>query len=64
MVHKVCVIGAGIMGLSTALRILDTLDDVSVSIVTEQTTPLTMSDGAGGFWQPYVLGDTPTEKVR
>ncbi|KAK2150086.1 hypothetical protein LSH36_424g01044 [Paralvinella palmiformis] len=51
------------MGLSTALRILDTLDDVSVSIVTEQTTPLTMSDGAGGFWQPYVLGDTPTEKM-
>ena len=64
MPRHVCVIGAGIIGLSTALNVQEMLEDVTVTIVAEHVTPHTTSDVAAGIWEPYLLGDTPEEKVR
>jgi len=44
------VIGAGIIGLTTAVRLLE--NGWKVRIWTEKTTPYTTSDGAGGIWYP------------
>ena len=60
----VCVIGAGIIGLSTALNVQEMLEGVTVTIVAEDVTPNTTSDIAGGIWEPYLMGDTPEETVR
>ncbi|CAH1775680.1 unnamed protein product, partial [Owenia fusiformis] len=59
--RKICVIGAGVIGVSTAARIQDTIPGVDVTIVAEKFSPYTTSDGSGGFWEPHVLADTPIE---
>ncbi|XP_036596913.1 D-amino-acid oxidase [Trichosurus vulpecula] len=55
---RVVVIGAGVIGLSTALCIHQhyhrTLRPLSIEVYADRFTPLTTSDGAAGFWQPYL----------
>ena len=55
---KLLVIGAGVVGLSTALEALDA-GFTNVTIVAEQFSPNTTSDGAGALWRPVFLQDTP-----
>ena len=50
------VVGAGIIGLSTALAIKSSFPGAAVTIVAEQTEGLT-SDVAAGFWFPYQQKD-------
>ncbi|CAM2102965.1 unnamed protein product [Caretta caretta] len=54
----VVVIGAGVIGLSTALCIYDQYHSVvqplEIEVYADQYTPLTTSDGAAGLWQPYL----------
>lgn len=61
---KVCVIGAGVIGVSSAVRVLDLCPGSEVTIVTDAISPNTTSDVAGGFWEPHLLGDTPIELIR
>ena len=63
MTEKVCVIGAGVIGLSTALRIRHLLPGADVCVLASSFDVGTTSDGAAGLWEPYKLGDTPEEKV-
>ncbi|XP_064625354.1 D-aspartate oxidase-like isoform X2 [Lineus longissimus] len=49
MVPKVCVVGAGIMGLSTALQIAETIPGVEVTILAEDYPPNISSSAAGGY---------------
>ena len=58
--HKIAVIGAGVMGLSTALR-LQSDPSLDITIIAEKFSPETTSDGAAGIWSPTFLGDTPME---
>ena len=64
MVFRVCIVGGGIIGLSTGLFLkrMEQNDDLEVTIVTDKTTPETTADGAAGIWGPYLLSKTPTEK--
>ncbi|PSC73607.1 D-aspartate oxidase [Micractinium conductrix] len=55
---SICVIGAGVIGLTAALRIKHALPGAAVAIVAESFDDTT-SHGAGGLWKPYTLGDTP-----
>lgn len=64
MVHQVCVIGAGIIGLSSALRILECIKDVEVTVISEHFSPNTTSDVAAGFWTPYRMGNTPNDLIK
>ena len=58
---RVCVIGAGIIGLSTAYRLQETLQNVDITIVSEQFSPITTGDGSAGFWRPYSVAGTSEE---
>lgn len=62
--RRVCVIGGGVIGMSTAYRLLDEIPDVDVTIVSEDYSPNTTGDGSAGYWRPSLLADTPVEKIR
>ncbi|ELU16357.1 hypothetical protein CAPTEDRAFT_227776 [Capitella teleta] len=57
------VIGAGVVGLSAALRILQEHDGTQVTIYANRFSPHTTGDGAAGFWEPYAVGDTPVGDI-
>jgi glycine/D-amino acid oxidase-like deaminating enzyme len=62
---KVCVVGGGIIGLSSALYMKKYgTSDFDVTIVTEKITPETTADGAAGIWGIYLLKDTPIQQQR
>lgn len=60
---KICVVGAGVIGMSSALRIIEQLPKTEVVVIADKFSPSTTSDVSGGFWEPHLLGDTPQEKV-
>ncbi|XP_013409753.1 D-aspartate oxidase isoform X2 [Lingula anatina] len=62
---NVAVIGGGVVGLSTALCIAESVpSSVGVTLISEKFSPETTSDGSGGFWEPHVLGNTPLHLQR
>lgn len=61
---RVCVIGAGIIGLSTAYRLQDAAPDVDITVMSEDFSPNTTGDGSAGFWRPYFIAGTSDEVVR
>ena len=67
-VHEICVIGAGTVGLSQALRILECEAElggkVRVTIIADKVLGETTSYGSGGLWEPYQILGTPDSKVN
>ena len=61
---KVAVIGAGVIGLSTAYILKSENPSIDVYIIADLTSPNTCSDVAAGLWEPYVMRDTPEDLVR
>ena len=54
---RVVVIGAGVVGLSTALCIHERFhpaQPLHMTIYADRFTPFTTSDVAAGLWQPYL----------
>jgi len=55
---KVCIIGAGVIGLSTAQSIYEhfhgRVTPLTIEVYADVFTPLTTTDGAAGLWQPYL----------
>ncbi|KAM9329661.1 D-amino-acid oxidase [Gastrophryne carolinensis] len=64
----VAVIGAGVIGLSTALCIHEQyhrkLNPLRITVYADKFTPLTTSDGAAGLWQPYLYDRGNTHENR
>ncbi|XP_072711770.1 D-aspartate oxidase-like isoform X12 [Ciconia boyciana] len=56
---KVAVVGAGVIGLSTALCIAETCPSCSVTVLSEQFSPNTTSDVAAGMLIPHTYPGTP-----
>ena len=50
---KVIVVGAGVIGLSVAVRLVEA--GYLVTLVAEHTGAALVSHGAGGFWFPYLI---------
>ncbi|TDG45678.1 hypothetical protein AWZ03_007953 [Drosophila navojoa] len=66
---RVAVIGAGVNGVASAIKILEHYQDekklnVQVTILSEQFTPHTTGDGSAGLWGPFLLGGTDESKVH
>jgi len=65
MSKHICVIGAGVVGLSTAVRLVENVSDKdTVTIIADKFNTETTSDGAFGLWEPYSMGNTPRDKVK
>lgn len=64
---KIAVIGAGIIGLSSAVAVAEKYRDdfsaVDVTLFAETVSPNTTGDGSAGFICPYLLGNTPQPLV-
>lgn len=61
---KIAVIGAGVIGLATAVAIQEKLgSNVAVSIFAENVSPNTTGDLSAGLWTPYLMKDTPKDKL-
>lgn len=55
---RVCVIGAGIIGLSTAFHIKKLIPSVELTLIANSFHPNTTSDVAGGLWGPHLVSYT------
>ncbi|KAJ0175306.1 hypothetical protein K1T71_009447 [Dendrolimus kikuchii] len=60
---RVAIIGAGINGLSCALRIKKKYSNFEVVVISDKFSPDTTGDGSGGLWYPYLVGSTPEQKI-
>ncbi|XP_075070225.1 D-amino-acid oxidase isoform X2 [Mixophyes fleayi] len=64
----VAVIGAGVIGLSTALCIHEqyhrSVQPLRIEVYADKFTPLTTSDGAAGLWQPYLYDNGNKRETR
>ena len=63
---KIGIVGAGIVGLSTAFRLIEEFsnEQISIDIIAEKFYNETTSFGAGGLWEPYQIAGTPDEVVN
>lgn len=61
--YDIVVLGAGVVGLSSATRIQDVLPDRKVTLIADKFTVDTTSDGAAGIFRPSVE-KTPVKCVQ
>lgn len=65
---QVAIIGAGVIGLSTAQSIYQhyhsVIQPLTIDVYADLFTPLTTSDGAAGFWQPYLYDNGKVEETK
>ncbi|XP_070555453.1 D-aspartate oxidase-like [Ptychodera flava] len=64
MARNIAVIGAGVIGLASAVNILEEIPNVTVTVLADKFSPNTTSDGAAGFWEPHAAADTPEHLQR
>ena len=60
---RVAIIGAGICGVSSAICLQEADASLELTIIAEKFSPNLVSDGAAGYWEPYLIKDTPKEKL-
>ncbi|XP_026749868.2 D-amino-acid oxidase [Galleria mellonella] len=56
---KIAVIGGGINGFSSAVKIKEKFKDAQVVLFSDEFSPNTTGDGSGGLWYPYLCSNTP-----
>ncbi|XP_045400133.1 D-aspartate oxidase isoform X1 [Lemur catta] len=61
---RVAVVGAGLMGLSTAVCVSRLAPPCSVTVISDKFTPDTTSDVAAGMLIPHAYPDTPIHKQK
>lgn len=66
MVKKIAIVGAGVVGLSCAVKIAESTNnnDIDVCLLSEKFSPNTTGDGSAGLWGPYLIGNTPSDKIK
>jgi hypothetical protein len=52
----VAVLGGGVVGLTSAVQLLQRAPGVQVTLMADLVAANTTSEGAGGLWKPYTLG--------
>ena len=61
---QIAVVGAGVVGLSTALSIQQTIPSIDVTIIADKFLNETLSYGAGGLFRPEVNIGTTVAKAE
>ena len=59
MTPHIAVICAGIVGLSTAMLVQETIPGLHVTLISNHFRPDTTGGGSAGPWMQYCLKDTP-----
>lgn len=52
---RIAIVGGGVIGLTTALRLVQTFPRCHLTIVAEKLASETTSEGAAGLWKPFAL---------
>ncbi|CAB3244148.1 unnamed protein product [Arctia plantaginis] len=60
---KVAVLGAGINGLACAVQLKEKYKNFQVTLISNEFSPNTTGDGAGGLWFPYMYGTTSSKLI-
>lgn len=64
MVMQIAVIGAGVIGTTTAIRLQELFGNkVSITIFSDAFSPNTTGDVSAGLWGPFLLGNTDKDKI-
>ncbi|XP_019501877.1 PREDICTED: D-aspartate oxidase isoform X3 [Hipposideros armiger] len=61
---RIAVVGAGVMGLSTALCISKLVPQCSITVISDKFSPDTTSDVAPGILIPHAYPETPIHKQK
>ncbi|KAJ6660276.1 hypothetical protein lerEdw1_017976 [Lerista edwardsae] len=61
---KIAIVGAGLIGLSTAVCISESISNCRVTVIADRFTPNTTSDVAAGMLIPHVYPDTPIPQQK
>lgn len=61
---RIAVVGGGIIGISSALYAVEQVPGIDITVIGAEFTPNTTGDGSAGFWNPYIFGAIPAEKMR
>ncbi|XP_022375966.1 D-aspartate oxidase [Enhydra lutris kenyoni] len=61
---RIAVVGAGVVGLSTALCVSKLVPGCSITVISDKFSPDTTSDVAAGMLIPHVYADTPITKQK
>lgn len=63
-IKNIVVIGGGVIGTTCAVKLIENLGStVTITIVSDQFSPNTTSNVSAGLWGPFILSDTPEEKI-
>ncbi|XP_011872484.1 PREDICTED: D-aspartate oxidase [Vollenhovia emeryi] len=60
---RVAVIGAGVIGVTSAFAVKSSFPSYDVKIFADVFSPDTTGDGSAGLWGPFLLSDTPAEDI-
>ncbi|KOX69757.1 D-aspartate oxidase [Melipona quadrifasciata] len=60
---RVTVVGAGVIGMTSALAVKTNFPQFEVHVISDKFSPDTTADGSAGLWSPYLLGNTPCDKI-
>ncbi|CAH0380899.1 unnamed protein product [Bemisia tabaci] len=60
---KVCVLGAGIVGLNTALLLQKEYPELRITLIADKINEETTSDGAAGIFRPGTSFQGPSEEI-
>ncbi|KAK3089968.1 hypothetical protein FSP39_008105 [Pinctada imbricata] len=61
---KICVIGAGVIGVTSAFCIQEQVPGTEVTIIADTFSPSTTSDGSAGFWLPFLVSQQEAQRVK
>lgn len=59
---RIAIVGGGVIGLTTAVRLQETFPNSQITIIAEKIASDTTSEGAAGLWKPVALSGTSTSK--
>ena len=59
---RIGVLGAGIIGLTSAIRLKEKYPDAKITVYASNFSPNTTSDVSAGFWEPYCLSSDSQQK--
>ncbi|CAN8001315.1 unnamed protein product [Ixodes hexagonus] len=52
---KIAVVGAGVVGLATAVRTIESIENAQVTVISETFTPHTTGDVSVGLFEPFLV---------